>query len=131
MQPVEVLKGIAAPWFGQMGGWNSICFNWWKCARFIKQWCIKSFWRIAMTRKEFIDGLIENGINPNIVNFDDDVWKDGYCVRKNYFGWEVFTRDRGIEFNAIGFPSESNALESLYESLVSFCQKFGPEYLNM
>ena len=84
-----------------------------------------------MTRKEFIDGLIENGINPNIVNFDDDVWKDGYCVRKNYFGWGVFTRDRGIEFNAIGFPSESNALESLYESLVSFCQKFGPEYLNM
>ena len=63
------------------------------------------------------------------MNFDDDVWKDGYCVRKNYFGWEVFTRDRGIEFNAIEFPSESNALESLYESLVSFTQKFGSEYL--
>ncbi len=82
-----------------------------------------------MTREEFRQGLIENRINPNIVNFDDDVWKDGWCVRKNYLNWEVFTRDHGVEFNAIGYPSESNALESLYKDLVEFARKFGTEYL--
>mgnify|MGYP000534027783 CR=1 FL=1 len=43
-----------------------------------------------MTRQEFVDQLIENGINPDIVLFDfDNNVRDGYCIRKNYFRWEV------------------------------------------
>ena len=39
-----------------------------------------------MNRTEFIRGLIDHVINPDIVNFNNNTWKDGYCVRKNYFG---------------------------------------------
>lgn len=36
-----------------------------------------------MTRQEFVDQLIENGINPDIVLFDfDNNVRDGYCIRK-------------------------------------------------
>ena len=48
-----------------------------------------------MTRQEFVDQLIENGINPDIVLFDfDSNVRDGYCIRKNYFRWEVLERER-------------------------------------
>ncbi len=48
-----------------------------------------------MTRQEFVDQLIENGINPDIVLFDfDNNVRDGYCIRKNYFRWEVLERER-------------------------------------
>lgn len=44
-----------------------------------------------MTRQEFVDQLIENGINPDIVLFDfDNNVRDGYCIRKNYFRWEFW-----------------------------------------
>lgn len=36
-----------------------------------------------MTRQEFVDQLIENGINPDIVLFDfDNNVRDGYCIKK-------------------------------------------------
>lgn len=82
-----------------------------------------------MNRTEFIRGLIDHGINPDIVNFGNNTWKDGYCVRKNYFGWEVFTRDRGKEYGAVGYPSESNALDALYEMLIRFSKTSGSENL--
>ncbi|MCH5315801.1 MAG: hypothetical protein J1E81_07795 [Eubacterium sp.] len=70
-----------------------------------------------MTRTEFKRLLEQNGIDPNIVSFDNSV-SEGYCLRKNHFRWETFIRERGIEYNLMGFPSESNALESLYERIV-------------
>ncbi len=70
-----------------------------------------------MTREEFLKLLRNNNINENIVVFDDKL-KDGYCVRQNYFRWEVFFRERGVEYDLIGYPSESDALTVLFEKLV-------------
>lgn len=71
-----------------------------------------------MTRTEFIELLKEHNINEKLVIWDDFV-EDGYCVRRNYYRWEVFFRERGKEYDCIGFPSESNALEYLFDKLRS------------
>ena len=75
-----------------------------------------------MTKTEFLDLLKKHNINEKFVVFDDDV-KDGYCVRKNHYRWEVFFRERGKEYDCIGFPSESNALQYLFEKLYSIYVK--------
>lgn len=70
-----------------------------------------------MTRKEFISFLEENSIDCSIVSFDNTT-KDGYIIRKNYYRWETLFRERGCEYNVIGFPSESDALSHLAEELL-------------
>ena len=71
-----------------------------------------------MTRVEFLELLKKYNINESLVAFDDPV-KDGYCVKKNHFRWEVFFRERGKEYDCIGFPSESDALQYLLDKLYS------------
>lgn len=75
-----------------------------------------------MNREEFIETLNKNGIDSNIVSFDDG-FAEGHCVRKNYFRWEVFIRERGQEYDVIGFPSESDALTYLLEEILRFYRK--------
>lgn len=70
-----------------------------------------------MTREEFIDLLKSNNIDPAVVIFDDPI-REGYVIRKNHFRWEVFYRERGKEYNAVGYPSESEALNALAEKLI-------------
>ena len=70
-----------------------------------------------MTKTDFLELLKKHNINENLVVFDDTL-KDGYCVRKNYFRWEVSFRERGKEYDCIGFPSESDALQSLSDELI-------------
>ena len=75
-----------------------------------------------MDREKFIKQLEEHGINPNMVSFEDNA-ADGYGIRKNYFRWEVFLRERGKEYICIGFPSESDALIYLLDRLVPIYKK--------
>ena len=75
-----------------------------------------------MTRKEFIELLRTNSIDENLVVFDDAL-KEGYYVRKNYYRWEVFFREKGEEYDCVGFPSESNALEYLFDKLYNLYVK--------
>ena len=70
-----------------------------------------------MTYNEFVDLLRENNVDTNIVHFENSV-ADGYYVLKNYHRWEVFYRERGNEYNCMGFPSESDALLYLSERLI-------------
>ena len=70
-----------------------------------------------MTYVEFVDLLKENKIDTSIVHFENSV-ADGYYVLKNYHRWEVFYRERGKDYDCIGFPSESDALEYLLKKLV-------------
>ena len=70
-----------------------------------------------MTYVEFVDLLKENKIDTSIVHFENSV-ADGYYVLKNYHRWEVFYRERGKEYDCIGFPSESDALEYLLKKLL-------------
>lgn len=75
-----------------------------------------------MTKTDFSELLKKYNIDENLVVFDDSI-KEGYCVRKNYFRWEVFFRERGKEHNCVGFPSESNALQYLFDKLYSIYVK--------
>lgn len=70
-----------------------------------------------MTQNEFIVLLKEKDIDTNIIHFENSV-VDGYYVLKNYHRWEVFYRERGKDYDCVGFPSESNALEYLLKKLV-------------
>lgn len=70
-----------------------------------------------MTYVEFVDMLRENKIDTSIVHFENSV-ADGYYVLKNYHRWEVFYRERGKDYDCIGFPSESDALEYLLKKLL-------------
>ena len=70
-----------------------------------------------MTYVEFVDLLKENKIDTSIVHFKNSV-ADGYYVLKNYHRWEVFYRERGKDYDCIGFPSESDALEYLLKKLL-------------
>lgn len=70
-----------------------------------------------MTYVEFVDLLNENKIDTGLVHFKNSV-ADGYYVLKNYHRWEVFYRERGKDYDCVGFPSESDALEYLLKKLV-------------
>ena len=71
-----------------------------------------------MDRNEFIARLKENGIPPEIVSFDSST-NDGYNIRKNKLRWETFIRERGEEYECIGFPSESDALQHMFDELIA------------
>lgn len=75
-----------------------------------------------MTRVEFLELLKKYSINEKLVVLDDTM-EDGYCIRKNYYRWEVFFRERGKEYDCIGFPSESNALQYLFDKLYNIYVK--------
>lgn len=75
-----------------------------------------------MTKSGFSNALKNHNINENLVAFDDTI-KDGYCVRKNHFRWEVLFRERGKEYDCVGFPSESDALQFLFDKLYSIYAK--------
>ena len=69
-----------------------------------------------MTYNEFVDLLRENNVDTNMVHFENSV-ADGYYVLKNYHRWEVFYRERGKDYDCVGFPSENDALEYLLRKL--------------
>lgn len=71
-----------------------------------------------MNKNEFIARLKENGIPQGIVSFDSST-NDGYNIRKNKLHWETFIRERGKEYDCIGFPSESDALQHMFDELVA------------
>ncbi len=75
-----------------------------------------------MTRDEFIILLKSNNIDPSIVNFNNNT-SEGYCIRKNHFRWETLFRERGIEYNILGYPSESDALISMLDELINIYSK--------
>lgn len=75
-----------------------------------------------MNREAFWDELSRNGISSTIVALEPDI-KDGYCIRKNRSCWEVFVQERGVAYDVIGFPSESNALQYLLELLIDIYGK--------
>lgn len=70
-----------------------------------------------MTKSDFFNLLMHNNISSNIVHFENSV-ADGYYILKNYHCWEVFYRERGKDYDCLGFPSESDALEYLLKKIV-------------
>ena len=72
-----------------------------------------------MNRDEFLTLLDQHGIDRNMVTFDNFV-AEGYCLRKNHFRWETLFRERDTEYDLMGFPSESDALEYLLKELMKY-----------
>lgn len=72
---------------------------------------------VSMTKEEFFEVLESKSISSNLVHFENSV-ADGYYILKNYYRWEVFYRERGKDYDCIGFPSESDALEYLLKKLL-------------
>jgi hypothetical protein len=70
-----------------------------------------------MTKEEFIELLDNSSVSSDLVHFESSV-ADGYYVLKNYHRWEVFYHERGKDYDCLGFPSESDALEYLLKKLV-------------
>ena len=70
-----------------------------------------------MTKLEFMALLKSNNISTSIIHFENSV-ADGYYLLKNYHRWEVFYRERGKDYDCVGFPSESDALIYLSERLI-------------
>ena len=70
-----------------------------------------------MTKEEFFKVIESKSISSNLVHFENSV-ADGYYVLKNYHRWEVFFRERGTDYEYMGFPSESDALNYLAEKLI-------------
>lgn len=70
-----------------------------------------------MTKIEFANVLTDNQICCDVVHFENSV-ADGYYVIKKYHRWEVFYREHGKDYDCVGFPSESDALEYLLKKLV-------------
>ena len=70
-----------------------------------------------MTRTEFLEQCRNYNISTNIIHFENSV-ADGYYVLKNYHRWEVFFRERGKDYDCVGFPSESDALIYLADNLM-------------
>ena len=70
-----------------------------------------------MTKTEFLALCNKQNISPNLIHFENSV-ADGYYVLKNHHRWEVFYRERGKDYNCVGFPSESDALIYLADKLM-------------
>lgn len=71
-----------------------------------------------MTRTEFLQELEDHNIDKSGIIFDPSPLDEGYCVRKNYYRWEVFWRERGQNYEVLGFPSESDALQHMLHRLI-------------
>ena len=70
-----------------------------------------------MTRTEFLELCESKNISTDLIHFENSV-ADGYYVLKNYHRWEVFYRERGKDYDCVGFPSESDALIYLADKLM-------------
>ena len=70
-----------------------------------------------MTKTEFFEICQSNNISMDLIHFENSV-ADGYYVLKNYHRWEVFYRERGKDYDCVGFPSESDALIYLADKLM-------------
>ena len=77
-----------------------------------------------MDRSEFFSRLAEHKmITDGIVCFNDNFSDDIFVVNQNYNKWEVFYRERGVQFELKIFNSESDALNYLLNHLIDIYPK--------
>ena len=69
-----------------------------------------------MTKAELLEFLTQNGITTAV--YFENAAADGYFVLKNKFSWEVSLRERGVELDCMGFPTEEDALAYLAQKLL-------------
>lgn len=69
-----------------------------------------------MDRNEFMNLLKREGIDPELVAFDNYLF-EGFNVRENRDCWDVFYRERGLEHSCVHFPTESDALKYLFKEM--------------
>ena len=70
-----------------------------------------------MTRAEFFERLSQHQIETSRIHFENST-ADGCYILRNHHRWEVSFRERGIDYECVGFPSESDALIYLSGKLI-------------
>ena len=70
-----------------------------------------------MTRAKFLALCRKSNISTSMIHFENSA-ADGYYVLKNHYRWELSFRERGQEYECMGFPSESDALNYLADKLI-------------
>lgn len=72
-----------------------------------------------MDRSEFYSNLAEREmISDGIVCFNDNFSDDIFVVNQIFNKWEVFYRERGVQFELKIFNNESEALNYLLNHLI-------------
>ncbi len=69
---------------------------------------------MSETRQVFPTHMTTEHTDATAIGFDDG-FHEGWNLRKQAFGWEIFIRERGVESDSLGFPYEFDALYYLCE----------------
>lgn len=72
-----------------------------------------------MTKEELFCKLHALGIDRKLVHFSSGV-EEGYYIRKCPLCWEAFYQERGKEYDPVGFPCESDALDHVYDQITRY-----------
>ncbi len=72
-----------------------------------------------MTKNEFCNRLKQEGIPESVVDIDNKKIEDMHSLRFDGLRWLTFRRERGQEYEVMGYPSESDALDALFQRLLS------------
>lgn len=72
-----------------------------------------------MNKSDFLMRLKQEGISKNLVDIDNKMIEDRYSLRYDGLRWLIFRRERGQEYEVMGYPSENDALEALFQWLLS------------
>ena len=72
-----------------------------------------------MTKSEFRNRLKQEGIPESVVDIDNKRIEDMHSLRFDGLRWLTFRRERGQEYEVMGYPSESDALDALFQRLLS------------
>ncbi len=72
-----------------------------------------------MDKSDFLMRLKQEGISENLVDIDNKMIEDRYSLRYDGVRWLTFRRERGQEYEVMGYPSENDALDALFQRLRS------------
>ena len=72
-----------------------------------------------MNKSDFLILLKQEGIPESVVDIDNKKIEDMYSLRFDGVRWLTFRRERGQEYEVMGYPSENDALDALFQRLLS------------
>ncbi|MCF8277300.1 MAG: hypothetical protein K9J17_11250 [Flavobacteriales bacterium] len=62
--------------------------------------------------------MTDNGINPNVVEFDKEYPNEAYCIRQLETGaWETYYSERGGKTSCLEFQTEAHACKYLWNEI--------------
>ena len=72
-----------------------------------------------MEKRDFLQRLKQEGISESVVDINNEKIEDMHSLRFDGLRWLTFRRERGQEYEVMGYPCESDALDALFQRLLS------------